>query len=384
MDYSTDWQGAASSASAARPAHESRLLNLNERRIAWDGEAYAFREFVHFYGWDTGHAIWQQCECQDGAEQPVGITASHAQHEPSAEEPGGITAGHPQYLEVRLSWNDLLAMTSRKGCGGKTANVEQKRLRAYCFANGVWEVDLTDSPFDWRQLLKGMSEANSKRLVGTGVVKFSFRLLQNVLDHNYIKIDSGERHVFEIVSADGERWQLHFHKNGNMDPPVLIPPPSPTPTAVLHSQPMNNAAREEGPTWHLHDITDNFPQDNSPVGRNEISMALATILRSHSQQEVPFAVDITATTACPWDRWLRNVVRHREIIDSGIVKVFALCQTSIQEAQIVFCHPDDTYTLARPGTKLEYEKLLGWRDWQPFAQAPVETISWLQIRDLRL
>ena len=228
-----------------------------------------------------------------------------------------------------------------------------------------------------------MPEANSRTLVGTGVVKFSFRLLQNVRDHNYIKIDSGERHVFEIASADGERWQLHFHKNGSMDKPVCIPPPSPTPTAVLHSQPINNAAREEGPTWHLQDILGNSPQDNLPVGRTEVSMALASILQSHPPQEVPFAVDITATTAFPWHRWLRNVVPNREIIGSGIVKVFALCLTSIQEVEIAFCHPDDTYTLAKPGKRLEYEQMIGWRDWQTFAQAPVQTASWLQTRHLR-
>ena len=427
MDYNTDRQGVASSVSAARPAHESIVLNPNERRIARDGEAYALEEFAEFYGFTRGLAIWQQSECQDSAEQPVGITASHSQDEnsaaqpvgittshsqdeDSAEQPGGITvlqwlasspeqcvgttaghsedsteqsvgttAGHPQGQQVRLAWDELVAMTPRRGCGGKAANVEQKRLRAHCFANGLWEVDLTDSTYDWRQLLKAMPEANSRTLVGTGVVKFSFRLLQNVRDSNYIKIDSGERHVFEIASTDGERWQLHFHKNGSMDKPVRIPP-----TAVLHSQPMNNAAGEEGPTWYLQDILDNSPQDNLPVGRHEVSMALNTILQSHSPQEVPFAVDITAISAFPWHRWLRNVVPNREIIGSGIVKVFALCLTSIQEAQIVFCHPDDTYTLAKPGKRLEYEQLTGWRDCQTFAQAPVQTASWLQTRALRL
>ena len=105
-----------------------------------------------------------------------------------------------------------------------------------------------------------MPEAKSRLLVGPGVVKFSFRLLQNARDPNYCKIDSGERHVFEIVSADGTRWQLHYHKNGSMDKPVHIPPPSSMSNAVLHGQHTNNtlgsAARpvdEEGPTLQLHD-----------------------------------------------------------------------------------------------------------------------------------
>jgi hypothetical protein len=96
MDYNTDWQGIASSASAARPAHESIVLNRNERRIAWDGEAYALEEFAEFYGFTSGLAIWQQSECQDSAEQPVGITASHSQDENSAAQPVGITTSHSQ------------------------------------------------------------------------------------------------------------------------------------------------------------------------------------------------------------------------------------------------------------------------------------------------
>ena len=40
----------ASPASAARPAHESAVLNLNERRIASDGAAYTFETFATYYG----------------------------------------------------------------------------------------------------------------------------------------------------------------------------------------------------------------------------------------------------------------------------------------------------------------------------------------------
>ena len=276
-------------------------------------------------------------------------------------------------------------MTRQQGRGGSAANVQQKHLRRQCFDNGLWEVDLTDSAYDWRQLLKSLPEGTSKTLVGTGVVKFSFRLLQNVRDHNYVKKDTSERHVFQITCADGVRWLLHFHKNGKMDTPVYIPPPSPTPTPVLHSQSMNNAGGEECPTWYAEDILQNSMdtclQDNVPIGRTEVCMALVTILQRHSPQP---CVDITTTTAFPWHRWLRNVTQNREIIGCGIVKVFALCLTSIQQAQIVFCHPDDTYTCAKPKPKtLEYEQLTGWRDSQTFAQAPAETASWLQTRASR-
>ena len=94
MDYNTEWQGVASSASAARPAHESIVLNLNERRIARDGEAYTLGEFAEFYGFKSGLAIWQQSECQDSAEQPAGITGIQSQAEISAAAPVGIKTNH--------------------------------------------------------------------------------------------------------------------------------------------------------------------------------------------------------------------------------------------------------------------------------------------------
>ena len=111
-----------------------------------------------------------------------------------------------------------------------------------------------------------------------------------------------------------------------------------------------------------------------------MSSRQSALLQKHSPQECPFAVDITAISVFPWHRWLRNVVPNREIIGNGIVKVFALCQTSISEARIVFCHPDDTYTCAKPGNKLEYEHRNGWRDCPAFAQASVEIASWMQTR----
>ena len=230
-----------------------------------------------------------------------------------------------------------------------------------------------------------MPEGKSKPLVGAGVVKFSFRLLQTVRDHNYIKIDSGEKHVFEIECVDGLRWQLHFHKNGKMDNPIRIPPPARW--VVQRDQRMNepsgSAARpvhEESHTWHLQDILDSTSRERVPVGRAEVRMELTTILESYSFCELPFAVNITAITAFPWHRWLRNVTENRELVGSGIVKVFALCETSTQDPRIVFCHPDDTYTRVRPGNRLEYERLNGWKDCNTFLLAPVHTINWMQTR----
>ena len=63
-----------------------------------------------------------------------------------------------------------------------------------------------------------------QQMVGPGIAQFKFRLLQGSRDSNYAKLDSGERHVFEILRVDTSAVHLHYHKNGNPDEPVTLPP----------------------------------------------------------------------------------------------------------------------------------------------------------------
>ena len=70
----------------------------------------------------------------------------------------------PDGQKVRLSGGELVAMTRGKSAGNKAATVEQKRLREHCFANGLWEIDLSDSTYDWKQLLKAMPETKSQKV----------------------------------------------------------------------------------------------------------------------------------------------------------------------------------------------------------------------------
>ena len=375
----------------------------NERRIAKNGKAYTYKEFAAYYDSQILFAMWQEAAVLNSAEQPANTDGSTIQEYElpfsqddelaGAAQPVDTFARRPEnsveqpVSTVCLSWDELAAMPRAQQSGGKAANAEQKRLRQHCLANDLWEVDLTDSTYDWKQLLKAMPEGKSKPLVGAGVVKFSFRLLQNERDHNYFKIDSGERHVFEIMCVDGLRWQLHFHKNGSMDNPVQIPLRCSMPHPMLRDQFMNDPigsavrpAHEEISVCHLEDIYSSTIQESVPVGRAEVHMALTTILQNHFSQEIPFAVNITAISAFPWHRWLRNVLTNRELVGSGIVKVFALCDTSIQDPQIVFCHPNDTYTRVRPGKRLEYKRFNGWTEYSTFLLAPVETVSWMRTR----
>ena len=219
------------------------LLNLKERRVAMDGAAYTFEEYVDYYGFQKALTLWQtnsaeqpvdtivghpeshaeqpgdinsaeqpvgtivsNPESRGAAEQPVRITAGHPQcqdeqhlnviadhTQDSAAQPAAITASQPEQQDILLSWNELDAMRSAKGCGGKAACQEQRRLRKHCFDHGHWDVDLSKGEYDWKQLLKALPSSIGKELVGAGIVKFSFRLLRNVRDHNYCKVDSGEK-----------------------------------------------------------------------------------------------------------------------------------------------------------------------------------------------
>lgn len=137
-------------------------------------------------------------------------------------------------------------MSSTKGCGGKEACQEQRRLREYCFAHSLWDVDLSKSEYNWKQLLKAMPASKSRGLVESGIVKFSFRLLRHVRDHSYCKVDRGGQRIFKTACMNGERWQSHFHKNGNLDNPFRVAPPSSMPRQ--HGQSLCSAARPAQPS----------------------------------------------------------------------------------------------------------------------------------------
>ena len=95
--------------------------------------------------------------------------------------------------------------------GGKAACQKQRELRARLLATAdVREADLIVSDFDWKAVLKSLPTGAD--VIGTGVCKFVFCLLRDVRDHNYIKVESGERHVFEVTRTDGSAVHLHFHK----------------------------------------------------------------------------------------------------------------------------------------------------------------------------
>ena len=65
---------------------EALSLDLNERRVDGDGEAYTFQEYVVCYGLQTARTLWQS----NSAEQPVDIIVGHS--ESHDETPGDINS----------------------------------------------------------------------------------------------------------------------------------------------------------------------------------------------------------------------------------------------------------------------------------------------------
>ena len=86
---------------------------------------------------------------------------------------------------------------------------------------GVADVDVTHDPqCNWRSLLRCADPAFARTIVGSGVIRVSFRLLENVRDSNYF--DGHGMHVFEFLRADGSAMRVHYHKNGKHDEPIYV------------------------------------------------------------------------------------------------------------------------------------------------------------------
>ena len=231
-------------------------------------------------------------------------------------------------------------MATPHSLGGKAACAKQRELRQRLLAADELEIDLTCSDFNWKAMLKSLPTGAS--IVGPGVCKFTFRLLSDVVDHNYIKLDSGHRHVFEITRADGSSVHLHFHKNGRCDKPETF---RRVPGEIGAAEPHHAKASFAFAKAVTFDeiILSEAPGDKLPFGRNEATMALESLLPD-ARQGI-HAVNVTDGFAFPWQRLLRNTVTNREIIADGISAVYAVRTPHDSDGpQLFFCHPSSSYT----------------------------------------
>ena len=154
-----------------------------------------------------------------------------------------------------------------KYMGRKAAWRKQRELRQVCLEDGVWEIDLTEIWPEWRAVLQALPKNMQQVIIGDGIARVKFRLLEGSRDPNYAKMDSGERHVFEILRVDTSAVHLHYHKNGGLDDPVLVEP------IVMHHNANSGASQPTAPVVELSPSQPN-------IGRREAVLALTVLLNA--------------------------------------------------------------------------------------------------------
>ena len=344
--------GKASGSGAPQPAQSS----ADVRRVALDGQAYTWAEYEEAYGedaqrfWDDayGRNASQLAVNAYGEPQPTAAIDGRGPHEDGtqrqqndsgASQPAGAeetTAQIPALPSV-CTFRGLQEMQPVKGMGVKAASVKQRELRQVCLENEVFEIDVTETWPEWRAVLRALPKNMQQLIVGHGIARVKFRLLEGVRDANWAKKDSGERRVFEIVRTDSSKMHLHYHKNGRLDDPVLIDP-------IGMPQNANSGASE---------LTVPFtaPSPSQPlIGRREAVLALTVLLNACCNNGAG-AVDITDGYAFDWKRFLANTMEHLEISAMDLEKVFALRTADSGSPKLALCTTGTTWEMLDPTQK---------------------------------
>ena len=262
-----------------------------------------------------------------------------------------------------------------QGMGGKAACAKQRELRQVCLDSGVFEIDVTETWPEWRAVLRALPENMQRIIIGDGIARVKFRLLEGVRDANYAKMDSGERHVFEILRVDTSAVHLHYHKNGSLDDPVLLDP-------IVMPQNANSSASQPTAPFIAS------PSPSQPrIGRREAVLAL-TVLLTACWNNAAGAVDITDGYAFDWKRFFANTMEHLEIAAMDLEKVFALRTKHSGSPTLALCTTSTTWKMLDPTQRIyKNTRLPGLRDmpsnWRMdplFLQAKTCGSNWMQIR----
>ena len=274
-------------------------------------------------------------------------------------------------------------MQKVQGMGGKAACAKQRELRQVCLQNEVFEIDVTETWPEWRAVLRALPRNMQQLIIGNGIARVKFRLLEGVRDPNYAKMDSGERHVFEILQVDTSAVHLHYHKNGSLDDPVLIDP-------IVRPQNANSGASQPTAPFIA-------PSPSQPlIGRREAVLALTVILDA-CWNTGPGAVDITDGHAFDWKSFVANTMEHLEIAAMSLTpeiaffeleKVFALRTADSGSPKLAFCTTRTGWKILNP-TQTSYKntRLPGlqemssdWRTEPLFLQAQTLSRNWMRMR----
>jgi hypothetical protein len=423
------------------------------RRIAWDGQAYTWTQYVEAYGddaqrcWDEAAEVFDDSNASqlavnayaepqptaaidegapheayaepqrtaaideetpheeaiqhkqndsdasqlavnaNGEPQPNAAIDEGTPHEDAIQHDGAaasvnpaVASGAEQTTALMLAlpsvctFQEMQEMQPVKGMGGRVACAKQKELRQVCLENGVFEIDVTDTWPEWREVLRALPQHMQQLIIGNGIALVKFRLLEGSRDPNYAKNDSRERHVFDIFRVDTSAVHLHYHKNGSLDDPVLVAP-------IVMPQNANSGASQ--PAAPLIALSPSQPI----IGRREAVLAL-TILLDACWNNGAGAVDITDGHAFDWKRFLTNTMENPEIAAMELEKVFALRTTDSGPPQLAFCTTGTRWKVMDP-TQKTYKHTRNpalrnmssnWRTAPLFLQAQTLGENWMRMR----
>ena len=245
--------------------------------------------------------------------------------------------------------------------GGKAACQWQRRLREQCIRDNVAEIDITnDLETDWRQVLASSQRDFAELIIGAGILAVVFRIIDTERDSNYSPKDNRGRHYFEFRRTDSSLVRLHYHKQGDHDRPIVVPPPlGAAQPDVPHGgagQPALPAGGADEPLVpgggdpgrFTLDHLDEAARSRFEIGRPEARDAFQTLLKHYHGDTAPGAVDITDCSTFDWLRWLSQLNGAHDVIRKGVYKVCVVRWEQDGEFQAVFCHLDKTYTTLVP------------------------------------
>ena len=333
--------------------------------------------------------------------RPAGTPPLDVLREPPPIPNGPAPQGVP---DVAFTLADLEQVVKVPNMGGKRACKWQRELRDQCIANGETEADITRDPeHDWKQVLRAANPTFAAGIIGDGIVRVLFRIIETERDVNYINVDSHGRHYFDFIRANGSAMRLHYHNNGSTDAPIYLAPlgaaqpPAPGAAPTLQHAPGGGAAQPAASSGGRHvplPVTWQHIQEAArlrhQVGRHEASAAFQTLLHHHHGASTAGAVDITNGAAFDWIRWLAQLACARDVIGGGVHRVYAVRWLPHQDPEAVFCYRDHTYCTLAPnlgrygkrqgGNRVTTYWFASWRTEALLCQAPEARTSWIQVQ----
>ena len=330
----------------------------------------------------------------------------HSSPQPPLRPSGAAQPAVPPALTPVLTVAGLLDVDPQSGIGGKAACQWQRSLRQQCINADIDEVDITcDSAaqpvYLWQQLLRASAPDFARTVIGPGVHKFVFRLL-NQLDNNYTNIDNKGRRVFEVQRIDGSAVRLHYHKSGTCDAPEFIGRMAPT-LPGERSQASSSGAPQPAagpagaapqlaaqPALVTMDDVGRVARVRQPLGRKQATIALQILLHAHHGEGSAGAVELTDGTGFNWLTWVASIADARELVRGGVRRVFAVRCYDRGDVFVAFCRDDGTFSMLCPQTQSydargptlvhNHSPLTGWQNEPLFRDAPTATQSWQDLR----